>query len=151
MSTIASKLAREELVDMVPYQSARRLYASGIDSTSTKNKIWLNANEASGTGHYNIDSKSINRYPDFQPDNLINAYCAYSGLTPANILATRGADEYIYIYTYIYIHILPTHTCCHQNVRLCRGAQAQATICRPAALGESRNMPARANTSCTAP
>ncbi len=93
MSTIASKLAREELVDMVPYQSARRLYASGIDSTSTKNKIWLNANEASGTGHYNIDSKSINRYPDFQPDNLINAYCAYSGLTPANILATRGADE----------------------------------------------------------
>jgi len=93
MSTIANKLAREELVDMVPYQSARRLYATGSDSASAQSKIWLNANEAPGTGHYNIESSSINRYPDFQPDNLINAYCAYSGLTPANILATRGADE----------------------------------------------------------
>ena len=93
MSTIANKLAREELVDMVPYQSARRLYATGSDSASAQSKIWLNANEAPGTGHYNIESSSINRYPDFQPDNLINSYCAYSGLTPANILATRGADE----------------------------------------------------------
>jgi histidinol-phosphate aminotransferase len=93
MSTIANKLAREELVDMVPYQSARRLYASGSDSSSAQNKVWLNANEASGTGDYNINSNGINRYPDFQPDNLINAYCVYSGLTPANILATRGADE----------------------------------------------------------
>jgi histidinol-phosphate aminotransferase len=94
MSTIANKLAREELVDMVPYQSARRLYASGSDSSAeAQNKIWLNANEAAGLGNYNINSNSINRYPDFQPDNLINAYCAYSGLSPANILATRGADE----------------------------------------------------------
>ena len=93
MSTIANKLAREELVDMVPYQSARRLYASGSDSSSAQSKIWLNANEASGLGNYNINSNSINRYPDFQPDNLINAYCAYSGLTQTNILATRGADE----------------------------------------------------------
>jgi histidinol-phosphate aminotransferase len=95
MSTIANKLAREELVDMVPYQSARRLYASGSESASpsTNNKVWLNANEASGTGVYNINSDCINRYPDFQPDNLINAYSAYSGLDPKNILATRGADE----------------------------------------------------------
>jgi histidinol-phosphate aminotransferase len=94
MSTIANKLAREELVDMVPYQSARRLYASGSDSSAeAQNKIWLNANEAAGLGNYNINSNSVNRYPDFQPDNLINAYCAYSGLSPANILATRGADE----------------------------------------------------------
>jgi histidinol-phosphate aminotransferase len=94
MSTIANKLAREELVDMVPYQSARRLYASGSDSSAhTQNKIWLNANEAPGAGKYNINSSSINRYPDFQPDNLINAYCEYSGLSPENILATRGADE----------------------------------------------------------
>ncbi|TWX54543.1 histidinol-phosphate transaminase [Colwellia hornerae] len=94
MSTIADKLARAELVDMVPYQSARRLYASGSDSSSaTSNKIWLNANEASGPGIYTIESSCINRYPDFQPDNLINAYSEYAGLSPANILATRGADE----------------------------------------------------------
>jgi len=93
MSTIANKLAREELVDMVPYQSARRLYASGNDSSATQNKIWLNANEASGPGTYNINSNCINRYPDFQPDNLINAYSEYSGLNSKNVLATRGADE----------------------------------------------------------
>jgi len=88
--TIAKKLAREELVDMVPYQSARRLYAGGSEFSS---KIWLNANEASGPGIYQVNSDCINRYPDFQPDNLINAYSKYSGLANENILATRGADE----------------------------------------------------------
>jgi histidinol-phosphate aminotransferase len=93
MTSIADKLAREELIDMVPYQSARRLYASGSDSSSSQSKIWLNANEASGSGIYQISSNCINRYPDFQPDNLINAYSAYSTVHANNILATRGADE----------------------------------------------------------
>jgi histidinol-phosphate aminotransferase len=93
MSTLANKLAREELVDMVPYQSARRLFASGIESSAANKKIWLNANEASGSGTYNISSNSINRYPDFQPNNLINAYSEYSGVNRESILATRGADE----------------------------------------------------------
>jgi len=93
MPTLANKLAREELVDMVPYQSARRLFASGGKASSTDKKIWLNANEASGSGTYNISSDCINRYPDFQPENLINAYSEYSGLDSENILATRGADE----------------------------------------------------------
>mgnify|MGYP000212227308 CR=1 FL=1 len=88
--TIAKKLAREELVEMVPYQSARRLYAGGSEFSS---KIWLNANEASGSGTYQVNSDCINRYPDFQPDNLINAYSKYTGLNNSNILATRGADE----------------------------------------------------------
>ncbi len=88
--SIAKKLARKEVVDMVPYQSARRLYSGG---SSFNSKIWLNANEASGPGTYQISSDCINRYPDFQPDNIINAYCQYSGLSKENILATRGADE----------------------------------------------------------
>ena len=88
--TIADKLARKELIDMVPYQSARRLHASSGDIQS---KIWLNANEASGAGTYQVNSDSINRYPDFQPENLINAYSQYCQLAPENILATRGADE----------------------------------------------------------
>ena len=62
--TIVNKLARKELIDMVPYQSARRLFAS---SSATEGKVWLNANEASGSGNYQISSTSINRYPDFQP------------------------------------------------------------------------------------
>ena len=92
--TIANKLAREELVDMIPYQSARRLFASGDQSNSTANKkVWLNANEAPGTGEYHVSSQNINRYPDFQPDNLLNAYSHYCGLKRSQILATRGADE----------------------------------------------------------
>ncbi|WP_114327117.1 histidinol-phosphate transaminase [Candidatus Colwellia aromaticivorans] len=90
--TLIEKLAREELVDMVPYQSARRLFASG-DAEQTKSKVWLNANEAPGTGDYQISSENINRYPDFQPDNLLNAYSEYCGLQRSQILATRGADE----------------------------------------------------------
>lgn len=88
--SIANKLAREELVDMVPYQSARRLQAG---NGSFNSKIWLNANEASGPGIYQVNSDCINRYPDFQPANLLNAYSAYSGLEKSQILATRGADE----------------------------------------------------------
>jgi histidinol-phosphate aminotransferase len=93
--TIANKLARKELIDMVPYQSARRLHSSNGDMQS---KVWLNANEAPGAGTYQVNSDSINRYPDFQPEHLINAYRDYCGLSAnninaENILATRGADE----------------------------------------------------------
>ncbi|MEY8201347.1 MAG: histidinol-phosphate transaminase [Colwellia sp.] len=92
MSTLINKLARKELIDMVPYQSARRLFASG-NSEQASQKIWLNANEAPGNGNYQVSSENINRYPDFQPDNLLNAYSNYSGLKREQILATRGADE----------------------------------------------------------
>lgn len=99
--TLIEKLAREELVNMVPYQSARRLFSHGNsasgDSVQTKStlkrKVWLNANEAPGKGEYQITSDNINRYPDFQPDNLLNAYSQYCGLERSQILATRGADE----------------------------------------------------------
>ena len=89
--SITDKLAREELINMVPYQSARRLFASGSDDTT--NKIWLNANEASGSGSYQLEGNSINRYPDFQPESLLKAYSNYADQPVANILATRGADE----------------------------------------------------------
>jgi len=92
MSKLINKLARAELVDMVPYQSARRLFASG-DTEQANSKVWLNANEAPGKGEYQVTSENINRYPDFQPDNLLNAYSNYSGLKRSQILATRGADE----------------------------------------------------------
>ena len=97
--TLTEKLAREELVDMVPYQSARRLFSHGNangasgDAEQTTSKVWLNANEAPGKGEYQVSSDNINRYPDFQPDNLLNAYSEYCGLERSQILATRGADE----------------------------------------------------------
>jgi histidinol-phosphate aminotransferase len=91
-NSLIDKLARDELVTMVPYQSARRLFASG-DNEQANNKTWLNANEAPGQGKYQLNSNNINRYPDFQPQALLNAYSNYCGLSVSNILATRGADE----------------------------------------------------------
>jgi histidinol-phosphate aminotransferase len=91
-NNLINTLAREELVDMVPYQSARRLFASG-DNEQANSKTWLNANEAPGQGQYQLTSENINRYPDFQPQALLNAYSNYCQLPIENILATRGADE----------------------------------------------------------
>jgi len=93
--TTAEKIARNELIDMVPYQSARRLFSSAdaTDVGKGNERIWLNANEAPGCGEYQLSAKNINRYPDFQPDNLLSAYSEYAGLTKEQILATRGADE----------------------------------------------------------
>ena len=91
-STIAAQLAREELIDMVPYQSARRLQAaSGNSASNSQNnpKIWLNANEAAGPGIYQLSGDCINRYPDFQPQNLLEAYADYCRLPVENILSTR--------------------------------------------------------------
>jgi len=89
---LINKLAREELVDMIPYQSARRLFASG-NNEQANSKTWLNANEAPGQGQYQLNSENINRYPDFQPSSLLNAYSNYCNLPVDHILATRGADE----------------------------------------------------------
>jgi len=88
--TTAEQLAREELIDMVPYQSARRLFSS---ADAVDEKIWLNANEAPGNGQYQLSAENINRYPDFQPSSLISAYSEYSSLDKTQVLATRGADE----------------------------------------------------------
>ncbi|ALO35624.1 histidinol-phosphate aminotransferase [Colwellia sp. MT41] len=88
--TTAEQLAREELIAMVPYQSARRLFSN---ADAQEDKVWLNANEAPGKGQYQLSAININRYPDFQPDCLISAYSEYSGLAKDKILATRGADE----------------------------------------------------------
>jgi len=102
-SSIVKTLARKELIDMVPYQSARRLFShadinddsvgTNDDNVDTPHKIWLNANEASGEGNYQLSSNNINRYPDFQPSALLNAYSDYCHLPKEQILATRGADE----------------------------------------------------------
>jgi histidinol-phosphate aminotransferase len=94
--TTAEQLARTELIEMVPYQSARRLFSStetSGDAGVGNERIWLNANEAPGSGQYQLSAENINRYPDFQPDSLISAYSDYSNLSKDQILATRGADE----------------------------------------------------------
>jgi len=88
MSNI-KKLARKTVQALTPYLSARRIGGNG--------DVWLNANEAPDCSTYQLDSSSLNRYPEFQPPEIINAYAAYANLTDQQILTTRGADESIEI------------------------------------------------------
>lgn len=86
---LAERLARPELLDLVPYQSARRLGGQG--------DIWINANESpfNNVDTAALDLSKLNRYPECQPPKLISAYSEYSGVSASKIVASRGADEAI--------------------------------------------------------
>ena len=84
--TIAD-LARANIRALSPYQSARRLGGAG--------HTWLNANEAPDAPALQLSKSDYNRYPEPQPAAVINAYAAYAGLTPDNVLVSRGGDEAI--------------------------------------------------------
>ncbi len=74
------QLVRPSIRKLVPYQSARRIGGTG--------EVWLNANEAPDQM-----CDGFNRYPEFQPQELIQGYADYAGLATEQILASRGADE----------------------------------------------------------
>ncbi|GGA93808.1 histidinol-phosphate transaminase [Agarivorans gilvus] len=82
-----SLLARKKIQQLVPYQSARRIGGSG--------EVWLNANESPEVSEFNYDGDQLNRYPEFQPQALIEGYANYAGLECEQVLASRGADEAI--------------------------------------------------------
>lgn len=88
MSTI-KQLARKTVQALTPYLSARRIGGRG--------DVWLNANEAPDCSDYKLDSSKLNRYPEFQPPEMINAYAEYANVKPSQVLTTRGADESIEI------------------------------------------------------
>ncbi|WP_022939800.1 histidinol-phosphate transaminase [Psychromonas hadalis] len=88
------QLARENIQALTPYLSARRIGGKG--------DVWLNANEAPDCSEYQLDSSNLNRYPEFQPPALMNAYAHYASIhgasiTTEQVLTTRGADESIEI------------------------------------------------------
>lgn len=80
-------LARETVQALTPYLSARRIGGKG--------DVWLNANESPDSNEYQLDCSKLNRYPEFQPNSLINAYADYAQLKNTRVLTTRGADESI--------------------------------------------------------
>lgn len=88
---LVDALIRPELKTLKPYESARRLFsmanAGEIETT------WLNANENPNVPDISINPALYNRYPDFQPEPLINGYAQYAGVDVEQVLATRGADE----------------------------------------------------------
>jgi len=91
-----SDLTSPHVQQLTPYESARRLFSAADSSAQdvTKSKrVWMNANESPFSQAYQINSEFYNRYPDCQPDEVVNAYASYAGVTKAQTLVTRGADE----------------------------------------------------------
>ncbi|MFY3757943.1 histidinol-phosphate transaminase [Escherichia coli] len=78
-------LARQNVRDLTPYQSARRLGGSG--------DVWLNANEYPLAPNFQPAADNLNRYPECQPAQVIARYAEYAGVTPEQVLVSRGADE----------------------------------------------------------
>jgi len=76
------ELTPQHIRDLVPYSSARREASAG--------RVWLNANE---NPFPRSEDEGLNRYPDFQPQQLIQAYAGYAGISQEQLLVTRGIDE----------------------------------------------------------
>lgn len=85
--SIADKLQRPHLAELVPYASARRSMSGG--------NVWLNANESPYTNDYTLDDSQLNRYPAFQSVVLNQAYADYAQVQPSQVMSCRGSDEAI--------------------------------------------------------
>ena len=78
-------LSRQNVQALTPYQSARKLGGNGT--------IWLNANEYPTSPMFQLSGKDLNRYPEPQPQAVVQGYANYAGVPPENVLVTRGGDE----------------------------------------------------------
>jgi histidinol-phosphate aminotransferase len=76
-------LVRPEILALAPYSSARKESQGG--------HIWLDANENPETP--SAHQPLLNRYPDPQPPALIEKLATLYGVSPAQVLVTRGSDE----------------------------------------------------------
>ncbi|MER2496745.1 histidinol-phosphate transaminase [Vibrio neptunius] len=86
MTSLADKIAPDNIKKLIPYQSARRIGGSG--------RLWLNANELEQPLHFSDQQNAYHRYPDFLPQDIAYAYQDYCH-TQQPVLAVRGADEAI--------------------------------------------------------
>ncbi len=80
-------LATKRVRELTPYLSARRIGGRG--------HTFLNANEAPKSAAYLLNSTTLNRYPECQPPELIEAYANYANVPLENVLVSRGSDESI--------------------------------------------------------
>jgi histidinol-phosphate aminotransferase len=86
-------LARPEIVTLKPYA-----HAAWLPSLTR-----LHANEAPWRPSGDATEAGLNRYPEPQPQALIERLATLYGVTPAQVLATRGADEAIDVLSRIYL------------------------------------------------
>ena len=84
---LGDALVRPGLRELTPYESARRIGGSG--------EVWLNANENPYPREMSISADRWHRFPDFQPPAVVEGYARYAGVTPEQLLISRGGDEAI--------------------------------------------------------
>ena len=84
-------LTPQHIQDLIPYASARREASQG--------QVWLNANENPYGRSPAQKEQALNRYPEFQPQPLLDAYARYAGVRSEQLLVTRGIDEGIDLLT----------------------------------------------------
>tara|TARA_B110001452_G_scaffold201859_1_gene171935 strand:+ start:81 stop:653 length:573 start_codon:yes stop_codon:yes gene_type:complete len=84
-SAQASSLLPKNITALAAYSSAKSEKLTGT--------TWLNANESPYAKNLELSIEDLNRYPDPQPQLVIDRYAAYTELESENVLMTRGADE----------------------------------------------------------
>jgi len=77
------KLVRPDILALTAYSSARKESKGG--------RVWLDANENPQTP--SAAKPLLNRYPEPQPADLVAQLATLYGVTPAQVLVTRGSDE----------------------------------------------------------
>ncbi|KZN60256.1 hypothetical protein N473_25070 [Pseudoalteromonas luteoviolacea CPMOR-1] len=82
---MATSLLPKNIESLKAYSSAKSEKLTG--------NTWLNANESPFSKSIEISIDDLNRYPEPQPESVINAYSKYAQLSPTQVLMTRGADE----------------------------------------------------------
>lgn len=82
-----SQLSRKNIQALTPYQSARWLGGNG--------DVWLNANEYAVSPNFDLTECIFNRYPEPQPQAVIEGYAQYASIASKNVLVSRGEDESI--------------------------------------------------------
>ena len=84
-SAQAPGLLPDNIEALAAYSSAKSEKLTGT--------TWLNANESPYAKNLELSIEDLNRYPDPQPQLVIDRYAAYTELKSDNVLMTRGADE----------------------------------------------------------
>jgi len=74
-------LARPEIINMQAYRSAR--------SEQMQGDIWMDANE----NPWDVTNEQYNRYPEPQPNILVQRLSTLYGVNTDQLLVTRGSDE----------------------------------------------------------
>src|SRR5580692_6635573 len=92
MSQLISS-ARPEIVSLKPYA-----HAAWLPSLTR-----MHANEAPWRPKGDTTNAGLNRYPEPQPEALIERLASLYGVSATQVLATRGADEAIDVLSRIYL------------------------------------------------